>query len=247
MNNFDGNRNLTHQVAYELGTAIVQGKYRVGDAFPTEAEMCTQYDISRSVIREAVKMLTAKGLISSRPRQGIRVLPSTQWNIFDTDVLSWTLSGRPSLGLLLEFTELRSGIEPEASALAARRQNREAIAGIEEALARLKLADIGEDDPLEADIAFHTAILMASNNRFYIQLRSFIQAALRVSIACTNQIKGVKAGSYDDHKRVYDAIDRGDAPAAQAHMSALLGEALELIQASIGARTSTDGQLPSLG
>lgn len=235
MNNLDGNRNLTHQVTHDLGLAIVQGKYQIGEAFPTEAEMCVQYDISRSVIREAVKMLTAKGLISSRPRQGIRVLPSTQWNIFDPDVLGWTLSGRPSLQLLREFTELRGGIEPAASALAARRQDRPAIAGIEQALARLKLADRGEDDPLEADIAFHTAILIASNNRFYIQLRSSIQAALRVSIACTNQIKGVQSASYDDHKRVYDAIEQGDAKAAEAHMGALLSEALELIQASIGA------------
>ena len=236
MHHFDNNRNLTHQVTYELGVAIVQGSYRVGDPLPTEAELGARFDISRSVIREAVKMLTAKGLISSRPRQGIRVLPATQWNIFDTDVLHWMLTGRPSLELLKEFTELRGGIEPEAAMLAARLQNREAIDAIAAALERLRLADQGEDDPLEADIAFHTAILMASNNRFFIQLRGFIQAALRVSIACTNQLKGVKSASYDDHRRVFDAIDAGDAEGAHNSMNDLLIEALELIESSIQSR-----------
>lgn len=236
MDHFDNNRNLTHQVTYRLGTAIIQGDYAVGEPLPTEAELGAQFTISRSVIREAVKMLTAKGLISSRPRQGIRVQPAANWNVFDTDVLQWMLSGKLSLELLKEFTELRAGIEPEAAMLAASRQNREAIAAIGAALERLRLADRGEDDPLEADIGFHTAILMASDNRFYIQLRGFIQAALRVSIACTNQMKGVHAASYSDHKRIYDAIDQGNPEAAHRALAALLGEALTLINDSIAAR-----------
>lgn len=238
MDTFDSNRNLTHQVVHKLGAAIIQGKYQVNAAFPTEAELCEQYDISRSVIREAVKMLSAKGLISSRPRQGIRVQPHTQWNMFDADVLQWTLASRPSLQLLKEFTELRIGIEPEAAILAARQGNPDNIRNIEQALERMRAAEQGDDDSLEADIAFHTSILLASNNRFFIQLRNFIQTALRVSIASTNQLKGVKIASYKDHKKVYDAIAAGNSQQAHDAMCVLLTEALNLIDASMKAQNS---------
>lgn len=238
MSQFDGGRNLTHQVTYNLGAAIVRGDYGINEVFPTEAELCTQFDISRSVIREAVKMLTAKGLISSRPRQGIRVQPTSNWNMFDTDVLEWTLTSRPSLELLREFTELRIAIEPEAAILAARKQNRAEIARIGAALERLSAAAEGRDDPLDADIAFHTAILLASENRFFIQLRSFIQTALRVSIASTNQLKGVETASEADHRAIYDAIVAGDAEASQNASVAILNEALSLIDASIKASSS---------
>lgn len=233
MSQFDGGRNLTHQVTYQLGGAIVRGDYGINQAFPTEAELCTRFDISRSVIREAVKMLTAKGLISSRPRQGIRVLPTTNWNMFDTDVLEWTLTSRPSLELLREFTELRIAIEPEAAILAARKQNHAEIARIGAALERLGAAAEGRDDPLDADIAFHTTILLASENRFFIQLRSFIQTALRVSIACTNQLKGVEAASETDHRAIYEAIVAGDSEAAQEASLVILNEALALIETSL--------------
>lgn len=236
MSRLEGGRNLTHQVTYQLGAAIVRGEYGINDPLPTEAELCEAFDISRSVIREAVKMLTAKGLISSRPRQGIRVQPNNRWNMFDEDVLEWTLSSRPSLELLREFTELRMGIEPEAAILAARKQNRERIADIEKALLRMDAAEHGNDDPLEADIAFHTAVLLASENRFFIQLRSFIQTALRVSIASTNQLKGVDVASEADHRTVYEAIAAGDGEGASKAVVALLEEALTLIEASMEAR-----------
>lgn len=238
MSRFDGGRNLTHQVTYDLGAAIVRGDYGINEPFPTEAELCQQFDISRSVIREAVKMLTAKGLISSRPRQGIRVQPNSNWNMFDEDVLQWTLTSRPSLTLLREFTELRIGLEPEAAILAARKQNPDNIAGILAALQRMDAAEQGRDDPLEADIAFHTSILLASENRFFIQLRNFIQTALRVSIASTNQLKGVAVASESDHRQVYEAILKGDQSGAHNAMLALLTEALELIDSSLQRRDS---------
>jgi len=230
----DTGRNLTHQLTHQLGAAIVQGQYAIDRSFPTEAELSQQFNISRSVTREAVKMLTAKGLIASRPRQGIRVMPSTHWNMFDADVLSWTLNARPSLELLREFTQLRMAIEPEAAVLAAENSADTArISAIGSALARMKKADEGKDDPLGADIEFHCAILSASNNRFFYQLREFIQVALRVSIASTNQLKGVLTANYDDHKRIYDAICAGDKEAAAAAVKVLLVEVMELINLSL--------------
>ena len=230
----DTGRNLTHQLTHQLGAAIVQGQYAIDKSFPTEAELSQQFNISRSVTREAVKMLTAKGLIASRPRQGIRVMPSTHWNMFDADVLSWTLNARPSLELLREFTQLRMAIEPEAAALAAENyKDTLRLKVIGDALARMKKADEGLDDPLAADIDFHCAILAASNNRFFFQLREFIQVALRVSIASTNQLKGVLTASYDDHKRIYDAICAGDQESASKAVRVLLQEVMQLINISL--------------
>ena len=236
----DTGRNLTHQLTHQLGAAIVQGQYAVDKSFPTEAELSEQFNISRSVTREAVKMLTAKGLIASRPRQGIRVMPSAQWNMFDADVLSWTLNARPSLELLREFTQLRMAIEPEAATLAAANSaNNPSIGAIGVALARMKKADQGLDDPLAADIEFHCAILAASHNRFFFQLREFIQVALRVSIASTNQLKGVLAANYDDHKRIYDAICAGDQAEANQAVKVLLVEVMELIDFSLSSARDT--------
>src|SRR5690625_2987277 len=151
---------------------------------------------------------------------------SVHWNMFDVDVLQWTLSGRPSLPLLREFTELRIGIEPEAAILAARKQNTVNIARIHDALGRMEAAERGQDDALEADIAFHTALLVASEHRFFIQLCNFIETELRVSIACTNQIKGVGVASEADHRAVYRAIVEGDQLGAHNAMLSLLTEAL---------------------
>jgi DNA-binding FadR family transcriptional regulator len=230
----DSGRNLTHQLTHQLGAAIIQGSYAVDKSFPTEAELSQQFSISRSVTREAVKMLTAKGLLASRPRQGIRVMPSTQWNMFDPDVLSWTLNARPSLDLLREFTQLRLAIEPEAARLACgNNHDVTKMKAIGDALERMRKADLGQDDPLNADIEFHTAILAASNNRFFLQLRQFIQVALRVSIASTNQLKGVFTANYEDHKKIYDEIIAGQPEAAAESVKYLLNEAMQLINRSL--------------
>lgn len=229
----DGGYNLTHQVTNQMGLAIVQGKYSEGQPFPTEAQLAKQFSISRSVMREAVKMLTAKGLISSRPRQGIRLSPANQWNLFDSDVLAWTLESRPSLSLLKEFTELRLAIEPEAVALAARIGDSEAIARIENSLKRMKAAESGEDDNLAADIEFHNNILFASNNRFFIQFSHFIETALRVAITFTNKMTQTSFANFEVHKMVYNSIAAGDTVAASAAMRSLLEEALGLINKAL--------------
>src|SRR3954454_12820912 len=111
-------RNLTFGLLDALGRAIVTGEYDE-ERFPTEAELATHHGVSRSVTREAVKMLTAKGLLTARPRKGTTVQPASSWNLFDTDVLRWLLERKFSLDLLRQFSELRIAIEPAAAGLAA--------------------------------------------------------------------------------------------------------------------------------
>jgi len=207
-------RNLTQQVVHELGRKIMQGSYKVGDSLPSEADLCTQFDISRTATREAVKMLTAKGLISSRPRQGIKVVDSKHWNLFDVDVLNWILLGKPDLYLLRHFLQLRLGIEPEAAYLAAQYAQEDELAAIESALARMKDATNGQDDTHEADIEFHQSVLSASNNPFFIQLKNFITTALKVNIRFTNRMIPVTVDEYQAHVDIFEHIKNKNAQAA---------------------------------
>jgi DNA-binding FadR family transcriptional regulator len=223
-------QNLTYTVSNSIGAAIVTGVYCADNPIPIEAELCRQYEASRSVVREAVKMLTAKGLLGSRPRLGTWVQPEKNWNLLDPDVLGWLLERKYSPALLIEFTELRLAVEPGAAALAARVAGAEEKAALRTAIARMQAAERGGDDPLDSDIAFHVAVLRASRNRFYAQLTGFAATALRFSIRTTNRYKGVQLASVADHKKVADAIIAGKSAAAGEAMRKLIQEALDLIR-----------------
>jgi DNA-binding FadR family transcriptional regulator len=220
-------RNLTHGMLDSLGRAIVTGHYR-DTIFPTEAELTKQHGVSRSVTREAVKMLTAKGLLSARPRQGTVVQSTSSWNLFDTDVLRWLLERKFSVELLRQFTQLRIAIEPEAAALAARFADDDDRRAMAAGLTRMQMAKDGEDEPLDADIAFHVAILSASKNPFYAQFRDVVETALRTSIRFTNRIKG-RTASVADHAAVVRAIVAGDDAAAREAMRFLIQDVIDLI------------------
>ncbi|RLV58919.1 FadR family transcriptional regulator [Parashewanella curva] len=224
--------NLTYQLTHDLGKAIVTGTYKVNESLPTEAELSVEYDVSRSATREAVKMLSAKGLITSRPKKGITVLPEESWNMFDTDVLGWILSSNPSLKVLKSFTEVRAAIEPSAAALAAVNASEEDLAEIEHALERMKAAETGLDDPLDSDIAFHTGLLKASGNPFIIQLTDFISTALKVSIRYTNATKGA-TGDIEAHTQILNAIKSGEPDTARQCVKEILDEAIELINSNL--------------
>ena len=151
--------NLTFRILEDLGIAIVTGHYSEANPFPIEATLCEHYGVSRSVLREAVKMLTAKGLLVSRPRHGTWIQPEKNWNFFDPDVLRWLLERKLSYDLLIEFTQMRMAVEPFAAGQAAHYAGRAEIAAINHALNRMTAAEHGDDDPLTSDIAFHVAVM----------------------------------------------------------------------------------------
>jgi DNA-binding FadR family transcriptional regulator len=215
-----GGPNLTYSLVETIGRAIVVGEYRA-EAFPTEAELEKRHGVSRSVIREAVKMLSAKGLLGSRPKHGTFVLPEQEWNLFDGDILRWSVERPTSLELLLHFNELRLGIEPQAAALAAQRSTEDPLIDIDAALERTVQAEAGLDDATEADVAFHNAILLASNNPFYVQYRGIVAAALRASIRFTQRDAGYGLRlSYQSEVR--DAVAEGDEDRAASAMNHLV-------------------------
>jgi DNA-binding FadR family transcriptional regulator len=220
----------------ELGKSIICGEYHSDSSLPTEADLCEQFGVSRSAVREAVKMLSAKGLITSKPRQGIRIQAEEDWNIFDPDLLRWSLESNPSMRVLKEFLQMRIAIEPEAAALAARNATPKHIEAIEAALDRMRYATEGTQEDLDSDIAFHVSILYASQNRFYIRLRDFISTALRVSISHTTPIKGNHLALVEDHAKVLSAIKNGNPERAKHAMLLLIDEALNFIEQELVAR-----------
>jgi DNA-binding FadR family transcriptional regulator len=222
-------RNLTGRIVHDLGRAIVTGKFTRDTPFPVEAELCRQYAASRPVVREAVKMLTAKGMLRPVQRSGTVVQPEDAWNLLDPDVLRWLLEREFSVELLIDFTEMRMSIEPRAAGLAAYSATGPQRQAILHAIDRMFAAEKGEDDPLESDIAFHTAVLDASNNRFMRQFTDLSETTLRFSIRRTNAYKGVSTPSASDHNVVAQAIVRGEAEAAARKMSLLIRGALDLL------------------
>ncbi len=223
----EGARNLTFGMLETLGRAIVTGSYD-DQRFPTEDELTTRFQVSRTVTREAVKMLTAKGLLKARPRAGTSVQPPSAWSVFDPDVLRWMLERKFSLDLLRHFNELRSAIEPQAAALAARADPGSAHEAIEVGLMQMEAAEEGGSDPLEADIAFHVAVLEASANPFFLQFRDMVATALHTSIRFTNQFKG-RTADVAAHRAVFTAIQARNPQAARTAMAAIIGEVMDFI------------------
>ena len=229
-----GSRNLTFGMLDQLGRAIVTGRYD-NERFPTEDELTARYNVSRTVTREAVKMLTAKGLLKAKPRAGTTVQPPAAWSFFDPDVLRWLLERKFSLDLLRHFNELRTAIEPQAAALAAQAGPGPAYDAIEAGLQRMEAAERGDDDTLEADIAFHIAVLEASANPFFLQFRDMVATALRTSIRFTNRFKG-RTADVAAHRAVFTAIQTGDPAAARAAMATIIGEVMDFIHTAVDAR-----------
>lgn len=218
---------LTSRIVQDLGEAIVAGEYSGDRPFPFESGLCERYEASRSVVREATKVLAGKGLISGRQRRGTFVRPDREWNILDPDVLEWMLKRSFSLPLLLHFTRARRAIEPAAASEAARIGAKDQHDHIGKALDRLSAAEEGRDQPLEADIAFHLAVIEASNNPFFVQMSPMVETALRFSIQLTNSELRLRAGSARDHGLIYQAICKRQEKKAAAATKALLDEALE--------------------
>ncbi len=178
-------------------------------------------------------MLTAKGLVRSWPRRGTLVQSESEWNLLDPDVLVWLLDRRFSGALLKDFLQMRLAIEPAAARMAAERGSD--TVEIADALQAMRNAANGVGDSLEADSAFHAAILRASGNRFFAQMAPLVATALRLTVRRTNQLKGVRVANVDDHEDILTAISAGNAEEAQTAAESLILEALALIDSGVDA------------
>ncbi|MDB5752749.1 MAG: transcriptional regulator, GntR family-like protein [Ramlibacter sp.] len=219
-----------------LGAAIVAGRYPPGTAIPPEPLLCQELGISRTVVREAVKSLIAKGLVSSGPKVGTRVLPSEQWNWFDRDVIVWQSRAGLTREFLRDLQELRRVVEPAAVRLAAERATTDDIAGIEAAFAGMKQAVEQGGDYVTHDLLFHQGLLRASHNRMVVQMSKALAALLRTSFEISTSRKHGPRQSLPLHRAVIDAVIARDAAAAELAVLVLVDGARDDIEAVLASR-----------
>jgi DNA-binding FadR family transcriptional regulator len=222
-------RKLHGQVVNELGRRVVSGGYAAGALLPNEDQLCQELQVSRTALREAVKVLAAKGLLEPRPRIGTRVRPRDLWNLLDPDILAWRCATGADAEFLRHLTELREIIEPAAASLAANSRTPEQLAAIAAALQDM------HDAPsiaqwISADLAFHTAILRATNNPLLMPLAAIIGSALESLLGVTARSADDFKRALPDHQKVFDAIENGDAQNALHRMASLLSDTRSLMK-----------------
>lgn len=223
-------RNLFAHVVEELGRRIVRGEIGEGDAFPIEADLGREFAASRSVIREAVKSLAARGLIESRTRTGIRVLPPMRWNLLDPEILSWRYNAMPPADFYRELFEIRMMIEPRAAALAAERATASDEAEVAAAFGEMREAARQGSSGVEADLRFHRGILAAAQNALLLQVGNLIAVGLYIS----HQISSESFSAIlPHHERVLDAILARRSTTAASAMERLLAETLAFTSARL--------------
>ncbi|WP_431104345.1 FadR/GntR family transcriptional regulator [Roseateles noduli] len=226
-----------------LGEAIVTGRYPVGSSLPPEPLLCEELGVSRTVIREAVKSLIAKGLLVTGPKVGTRVLNEDLWNWFDPDVVRWQSRAGLSRDFLRDLQELRRLVEPVAVRLAAARATEEDIAEIESAYAGMVRSVEEGGDYVTHDLRFHHGLLRACHNRMVAQMSKALDALLRTSFEISNLRPDGPASSLPLHRAVLDAVIARAPLKAERAIVQLIDGANEDIDAVLNSRR----KLPQLG
>jgi len=215
-------RGLHRDAVEAVGMRIVSGELAVGATLPNETDLGEDLAVSRTVVREAVKVLAAKGLVVTRPRTGSRVEPRAKWDLIDHDVLDWIIATGPSHDFYADLFEVRAIFEPQAAELAALRRTDTEMRRIEDLLARMEAAGDDHGAYIEADLHLHAAILGASHNELLTRLSSTLAVALQAGRRVTTRIAAGPSSSIPLHRDVVHAIARGRPQAARRAMAALI-------------------------
>jgi DNA-binding FadR family transcriptional regulator len=228
-------KNVHGNTVDHLGEAIVAGRYAAGTSLPPEPMLCEELGVSRTVVREAVKSLIAKGLITTGPKVGTRVLNDSEWNWFDPDVIAWQSKAGLTPEFLRDLMELRRVVEPAAVRMAAERATAVEIAEIEDAFAGMKRAVESGGDYVTYDLRFHQGLLRAAHNRMVVQMSKALGALLRTSFEISTSRKDGPRRSLPLHRAVLDAVIAHNPAKAEKAILALIDGAkidIELVLAS---------------
>ena len=232
------------RLVHTIGRRIVTGEIRPGEQLPTPARVRA----SRGVVREAVKVLAAKGLVVSRPKTGTRVRPPESWNLLDPDVLAWRQEGLSPGAFLGKLTEVRLIIEPGAAELAARQAGPDQVRSLQLALRDMRDA-LDRSPPdyeayNEADVRFHTAIVQACDNDVLERMGAIVNTALLVAFHAAIRVPGLAQASLPRHQAILDAIRRHQPHRARATMSRLVantGRSIGKLPRALPRRTPDQG------
>jgi DNA-binding FadR family transcriptional regulator len=198
-------RTLSGDLAERLGRDILGGRIRERSILPREEDLASRYHVSRTVVRDAIRMLTAKGLVEARTKRGTIVHPRGSWRLLDHDVLRWIAAGGDA-AITRDLIELRQVIEPAAAQLAAARATPDDVERISAACAMMASHVSDERTFLEADVAFHMAVLGASHNESLFQLSQAIKVALFTAFERSMKIPDAALHALPLHEAVFEAI-----------------------------------------
>ena len=226
-----------------LGLDIVAGRYPVGSSLPPEAVLCEQTGVSRTIVREAVKSLVAKGLLVTGAKLGTRVLAEEQWNWFDPDVVAWKSQAGLTREFLRDLLELRRIVEPAAARLAAERATADDIAELESAYDDMRRSIEEGGDYVSSDLRFHQGLLHACHNHMVVQMSKAIGALLRTSFEVSSSQGDSAARSLPLHRAVLDAVIKGSPDKAERAIRVLIADA----HVDIAAVLKSGRPLPLIG
>jgi DNA-binding FadR family transcriptional regulator len=230
-------------VARSIGIDIIAGRYAEGARLPGDVELTAMFGLSRPVLRESVKTLVAKGLLTTKARVGTVVRERGAWNMFDADVLAWHLDAGIDRRFLNDLAEIRLAVEPRAAALAAGRRSEADIAELNRSMERMRHEASDSVGFADGDLALHLAVANASGNLFMRSIGNVIEAALRASFLLSAPTETQDRETVLSwHQRIVDAIKSGDAEAASAAMTEVIHNGLrrhEGAPASSGATSAT--------
>lgn len=234
-------RRINGVVAHRIGTAIVSGRCPPGTLLEGEIEASGKLAVSRSVYREALRALCAKGLVESRTRTGTRVTPRSKWRLLDPEVLGWFFeTGEPDLDFIRALFELRQIVEPNAAHLAATRRTAADLGSIRAAVEAMERFTFADERGRNADRSFHDAILQATGNEILANLADGIGAAVRWTTLFKYRFIELPRDPVPEHRAVFEAIAGRDPERARAAMARLVGCALSDIEAAIDAGPRLD-------
>ena len=213
-----------------LGTAIVSGEYPPGQVLTLDG-VSVRHGLSRSVAREAVRVLESMGMVESRRRVGITVQPAQKWNVFDPRLIRWRLEAGDRTAQLVSLSELRRGFEPAAAALAARRANahqcRIMAAAVSDMVMHGRSGDL--EAYLLADKVFHQTLLEASGNEMFRALNGVVAEVLTGRTHHGMMPEVPNPAAIDLHDEVARAIRLRDEAAAERAMRAIIDEAVSAV------------------
>lgn len=228
-----GSTALHATVVEQIGLRIVQGDFLPGEALPNADDSSQMLGVSRTVLREAIKVLAGKGLVESRPKTGTRVRPRADWNFLDPDVLSWRYASDVSAEDVRALFELRRAIEPMSAALAAKRATPAQLAEINAALAEMEAVVEDGDRFAKPDLLFHQTILRMTGNELIGSLAALVETALVMSFRLSNDNPEGQRHSLPLHREVAEKIASGDAAGAQNALLVLIDNAEEDVRRSV--------------
>lgn len=209
-----------------IGRDIIGGRYRPGDLLPRETELIQEYATSRTSLREAMKVLAAKGLVESRQKIGTRVRERELWSVFDSDILRWQTATGNAEAVMRDLIELRQILEPAAARLAAGRAELDDLRRIEQATTRM-IASAREHEQYAADdVDFHLAVYAASHNELLSRFGRLVADFMRLSFDVQQRARAQAVVDFTDdaraHAAVFTDINRGDPVAAAESMLAVV-------------------------